>query len=199
MAGYSPITARSRYIHMHQINHPNNTATASVMHSAQPHHQQPASSQQQQPHHLHHHAHHGFHGGGGAPLAPYQIHQHQHSSGSRRRESANSSIGANSIRHLLSIKRSIGTNCTGFGGTGTGDHRGGSGSGGGGCIANSRSSGTGGLGAGCRHKFPPHVKAKVARNFAILCAAHALSCAILVPLFGLQVGAEAECIFVLII
>lgn len=184
MTCYSPLIPRNHRLHTNHF-HPNVT-TASGQHCTQ-------QANQPQQHHFHHHGHHGHHGqhpqAGGQPppppLAPYQIHQHQHSSGSRRRESVNSSIGANSIRHLLSIRRSIGYNCTGSGGGTIRDHRG---------IANSRSSGTGGLGAGCRHKFPPHVKAKVARNFAILCAAHALSCAILVPLFGLQVRELAKSI-----
>lgn len=65
---------------------------------------------------------------------------------SRRRESMNSSIGATSIRRLLTVNR------------------------------------------GCRHKIPLHVRAKVAKNFTFLIIAHGLMCAILIPLFGLQVN-----------
>lgn len=65
--------------------------------------------------------------------------------GSRRRESLNSSIGATSIRRLLAVNR------------------------------------------GCRHKIPVHIRAKVAKNFTFLILAHGLTCAVLVPLFGLQV------------
>lgn len=65
---------------------------------------------------------------------------------SRRRESINSSIGATSIRRLLTVNR------------------------------------------GCRHKIPLHVRAKVAKNFTFLIIAHGLMCAILIPLFGLQVN-----------
>lgn len=65
--------------------------------------------------------------------------------GSRRRESMNSSIGATSIRRLLTINR------------------------------------------GCRHKIPLHIRAKVTKNFTFLILAHGLMCAVLIPLFGLQV------------
>lgn len=65
---------------------------------------------------------------------------------SRRRESMNSSIGATSIRRLLTVNR------------------------------------------GCRHKIPPQVRAKVAKNFTLLIIAHGLMCAVLIPLFGLQVN-----------
>lgn len=41
---------------------------------------------------------------------------------------------------------------------------------------------------GCRHKIPVHIRAKVARNFTFLILAHGLMCAVLVPLFGLQVS-----------
>lgn len=75
-------------------------------------------------------------------LPPYQI---QLAAAARRRESVNSSIGATSIKRLLTINR------------------------------------------GCRHKIPVHVRTKVAKNFRFLVIAHGLTCAILVPLFGLQV------------
>lgn len=65
---------------------------------------------------------------------------------SRRRESMNSSIGATSIRRLLTVNR------------------------------------------GCRHKIPMHIRAKVAKNFTFLIVAHGLMCAVLIPLFGLQVN-----------
>lgn len=68
------------------------------------------------------------------------------SGGSRRRESMNSSIGATSIRRLLTVNR------------------------------------------GCRHKISLHVRAKVAKNFTLLIVAHGLMCAVLIPLFGLQVN-----------
>lgn len=67
------------------------------------------------------------------------------SGSSRRRESANSSIGATSIRRLLTVNR------------------------------------------GCRHKISVNVRAKVAKNFTLLIVAHGLMCAVLIPLFGLQV------------
>lgn len=75
-------------------------------------------------------------------LPPYQI---QLAAAARRRESVNSSIGATSIKRLLTINR------------------------------------------GCRHKVPVHIRSKVAKNFTFLVIAHGLTCAILVPLFGLQV------------
>lgn len=68
-------------------------------------------------------------------------------SAARRRESINSSIGATSIRRLLTVRR----------------------------------------GGGCRHKIPVHIKSRVAKNFTFLVIAHGLSCAALVPIFGLQV------------
>lgn len=68
------------------------------------------------------------------------------SGSSRRRESMNSSIGATSIRRLLTVNR------------------------------------------GCRHRISLHVRAKVAKNFTLLILAHGLMCAVLVPLFGLQVN-----------
>lgn len=68
------------------------------------------------------------------------------SGSSRRRESMNSSIGATSIRRLLTVNR------------------------------------------GCRHKISLHVRAKVAKNFTLLIVAHGLMCAVLIPLFGLQVN-----------
>lgn len=72
---------------------------------------------------------------------------HGNLSGStRRRESMNSSIGATSIRRLLTVNR------------------------------------------GCRHKISLHVRAKVAKNFTLLIVAHGLMCAVLIPLFGLQVN-----------
>lgn len=77
-------------------------------------------------------------------LPPYQI---QLAAAARRRESINSSIGATSIKRLLTI--------------------------------NNR---------GCRHKIPDHIRTKVAKNFRFLIIAHGLTCAILVPLFGLQVN-----------
>lgn len=40
---------------------------------------------------------------------------------------------------------------------------------------------------GCRHKISLHVRAKVAKNFTFLIIAHGLMCAVLIPLFGLQV------------
>ncbi|XP_031635699.1 uncharacterized protein LOC116348739 [Contarinia nasturtii] len=64
--------------------------------------------------------------------------------GSRRRESINSSIGATSIRRLLTVNR------------------------------------------GCRHKISSHIRAKVAKNFALLIISHGLMSAVLVPMFGLQ-------------
>lgn len=67
------------------------------------------------------------------------------SGSSRRRESINSSIGATSIRRLLTVNR------------------------------------------GCRHKISSHVRAKIAKNFSQLIIAHGLMCAVLIPLFGLQV------------
>lgn len=76
-------------------------------------------------------------------LPPYQI---QLAAAARRRESVNSSIGATSIKRLLTI--------------------------------NNR---------GCRHKVPVHIRSKVAKNFRFLVIAHGLTCAILVPLIGLQV------------
>lgn len=71
------------------------------------------------------------------------------SGSSRRRESMNSSIGATSIRRLLTVNR------------------------------------------GCRHKISLHVRAKVAKNFTLLIVAHGLMCAVLIPLFGLQVNNNA--------
>lgn len=68
------------------------------------------------------------------------------SGSSRRRESINSSIGATSIRRLLTVNR------------------------------------------GCRHKISVNVRAKVAKNFTLLIVAHGLMCAVLIPLFGLQVN-----------
>lgn len=76
-------------------------------------------------------------------LPPYQI--QMAAAANRRRESVNSSIGATSIRRLLTVNR------------------------------------------GCRHKIPVHIKSKVAKNFTFLVIAHGLTCAVLVPLFGLQV------------
>ncbi|KAG4071375.1 hypothetical protein HA402_004079 [Bradysia odoriphaga] len=75
-------------------------------------------------------------------LPPYQI---QLAAAARRRESVNSSIGATSIKRLLTI--------------------------------NNR---------GCRHKVPEHIRLKVAKNFRFLVIAHGLTCAILMPLIGLQ-------------
>lgn len=66
--------------------------------------------------------------------------------GCRRRESMNSSIGATSIRRLLTVNRA------------------------------------------CQNKVPVHVRAKVAKNFTLLIIAHGLTCAVYVPLFGLQVN-----------
>lgn len=40
---------------------------------------------------------------------------------------------------------------------------------------------------GCRHKIPVHIRAKVAKNFTFLILGHGLTCAVLVPLLGLQV------------
>lgn len=40
---------------------------------------------------------------------------------------------------------------------------------------------------GCRHKIPVHIRAIVAKNFTFLILAHGLTCAVLVPFFGLQV------------
>lgn len=68
------------------------------------------------------------------------------SGSSRRRESINSSIGATSIRRLLTVNR------------------------------------------GCRHKVSLQVRAKVVKNFTLLIVAHGLMCAVLIPLFGLQVS-----------
>lgn len=73
------------------------------------------------------------------------VHGNLTGASSRRRESINSSIGATSIRRLLTVNR------------------------------------------GCRHKIPLHVRAKVAKNFTFLIVAHGLMCAVLIPLFGLQV------------
>lgn len=73
--------------------------------------------------------------------------------GSRRRESVNSSIGATSIRRLLTVNR------------------------------------------GCTHKIPLHVRAKVAKNFIFLIIAHGLMCAVLIPLFGLQVNEVCDAWF----
>lgn len=67
------------------------------------------------------------------------------SGSSRRRDSINSSVGATSLRRLLTINR------------------------------------------GCRNKIPLHVRSKVAKNFAFLVLSHGLMCAVLIPLFGLQV------------
>lgn len=41
---------------------------------------------------------------------------------------------------------------------------------------------------GCRHKIPVHIRAKVAKNFTFLILAHGFTCAVLVPLLGLQVN-----------
>lgn len=82
-------------------------------------------------------------------LPPYQIQvatAAAAASSSRRRDSINSSIGATSIRRLLTVNR------------------------------------------GCRHKIPVHIKSKVAKNFTFLVIAHGLTCAVLIPLFGLQVS-----------
>lgn len=86
-----------------------------------------------------------------APL-PYQLHHTQQqtqplfsTSINRRRESANSSIGATSVRRLLAVNR------------------------------------------GCRHKIPFHVRAKIIKNFVLLVVGHGLSCAVLIPIFCLQV------------
>lgn len=67
------------------------------------------------------------------------------SGSSKRRESMNSSIGATSVRRLLTVNR------------------------------------------GCRHRISLQVRAKVMKNFTLLIIAHGLMCAILIPLFGLQV------------
>lgn len=75
---------------------------------------------------------------------PYQI--QLAAAACRRRDSINSSIGATSIRRLLTVNR------------------------------------------GCRHKIPVHIRSKVAKNFTFLIIAHGLVCAVLVPLFGLQVN-----------
>lgn len=77
---------------------------------------------------------------------PYQISlAGTGTSAMRRRESVNSSIGATSIRRLLTVNR------------------------------------------GCRHNIPLHIRTKVAKNFTYMIVAHGLMCAVLVPLFGLQV------------
>lgn len=80
----------------------------------------------------------------GAGTLPHTFHANI-SGMSRRRESINSSIGATSIRRLLTVNR------------------------------------------GCRHTISSHVRAKVAKNFALLIIAHGMMCAVLIPLFGLQV------------
>lgn len=67
------------------------------------------------------------------------------SGSSKRRESMNSSIGATSIRRLLTVNR------------------------------------------GCRHKISSQVRAKTVKNFTLLIVAHGLMCAVLIPLFSLQV------------
>lgn len=67
------------------------------------------------------------------------------SGSSKRRESMNSSIGATSIRRLLTVNR------------------------------------------GCRHKISSQVRAKTVKNFTLLIIGHGLMCAVLIPLFGLQV------------
>lgn len=68
------------------------------------------------------------------------------SGSSKRRESMNSSIGATSVRRLLTVNR------------------------------------------GCRHRISLQVRAKVMKNFTLLIIAHGLMCAVLIPLFGLQVN-----------
>lgn len=83
-----------------------------------------------------------------AAAPPYQI--QLAAAACRRRDSINSSIGATSIRRLLTVNR------------------------------------------GCRHKVPVHIRSKVAKNFTFLIIAHALVCAVLVPLFGLQVSTDAS-------
>lgn len=81
---------------------------------------------------------------------------HGNLSGSaKRRESMNSSIGATSIRRLLTVNR------------------------------------------GCRHKISSQVRAKTVKNFTLLIIAHGLMCAVLIPLFSLQVNAFFFSLFLL--
>ncbi|XP_067637917.1 protein unc-93 homolog A isoform X2 [Eurosta solidaginis] len=77
------------------------------------------------------------------PVSSYQVQAALATS--RRRESINSSIGAASIRRLITL--------------------------------NNRN---------CRHRIPPHVRHKMCQNFICLTVAHALICAVLLPLFALQ-------------
>lgn len=75
-----------------------------------------------------------------------------HSGSSKRRESMNSSIGATSIRRLLTVNR------------------------------------------GCRHKISSQARAKTVKNFTLLIIAHGLMCAVLIPLFSLQVNVFFICV-----
>lgn len=118
MAAYSPISSRS-----HRIN----LATTSIGPSIAVAGPSTASAL----------------GTSGTVAPPYQI--QLAAAACRRRDSINSSIGATSIRRLLTVNR------------------------------------------GCRHKVPVHIRSKVAKNFTFLIIAHGLVCAVLVPLFGLQV------------
>lgn len=120
MAAYSPISSRNHRVNTAPPYHISSTAN-SAMPSTVP-----------------------FNSVAGATIANSTFHGNL-SGSSRRRESMNSSIGATSIRRLLTVNR------------------------------------------GCRHKISLHMRAKVAKNFTLLIVAHGLMCAVLIPLFGLQV------------
>lgn len=118
MAAYSPISSRNHRINIAPPYHISSTANSAISTTT------------------------AFNAVGGPVVSTF----HGNVSGSsRRRESINSSIGATSIRRLLTVNR------------------------------------------GCRHKISLHVRAKVAKNFTLLIVAHGLMCAVLIPLFGLQV------------
>lgn len=126
MAAYSPISSRNHRINTAPPYHISSTANSAISTTA---------------------AFNAIGGGGGGGGGTMANTFHGNLLGNtRRRESINSSIGATSIRRLLTVNR------------------------------------------GCRHKISLHVRAKVAKNFTLLIVAHGLMCAVLVPLFGLQVN-----------
>lgn len=122
MAGYSPISSRNHRVNTAPPYHISSTATSAIPSGAAV----------------------PFNATAGGTTQPNTMHGNLIGS-SRRRDSINSSIGATSIRRLLTVNR------------------------------------------GCRHKVSLHVRAKVAKNFTLLIVAHGLMCAVLIPLFGLQV------------
>lgn len=126
MAAYSPISSRNHRIALAPPYHISSTANSAIQSNAASTTAAAAAA------------------AAGTTVANSTFHGN-HSGSSRRRESMNSSIGATSIRRLLTVNR------------------------------------------GCRHKISLHVRAKVAKNFTLLIVAHGLMCAVLIPLFGLQV------------